>query len=64
MHRLEDWSRQGATLAAKLPVWSASMGHPSLAGTPRSLRLTPALCPDVVASVEAVIGHAMPRRER
>ena len=63
VHRLEDWYRQGANLAAKLPVLSAYMGHQSLAGTQRYLRLTPALFPDVVASVEAVVGHAMPRRE-
>ncbi len=64
VHRLEAWYRQGANLAAKLPVLSAYMGHQSLAGTQRYLRLTPALFPDVVASVEAVVGHAMPRRER
>ncbi len=64
VHRLEDWYRQGANLAAKLPVLSAYMGHQSLAGTQRYLRLTPALFPDVVASVEAVVGHAMPSRER
>jgi len=63
VHRLEDWYRQGANLAAKLPVLSAYMGHQSLAGTQRYLRLTPALFPDVVASVEAVVGHAMPRKE-
>lgn len=63
VHRLEDWYRQGANLAAKLPVLSAYMGHQSLTGTQHYLRLTPALFPDVVASVEAVIGHAMPRRE-
>lgn len=63
VHRLEDWYRQGANLAAKLPVLSAYMGHQSLAGTQRYLRLTPALFPDVVASVEGVVGHAMPRRE-
>jgi integrase len=64
VHRLEDWYRQGANLAAKLPVLSVYMGHQSLAGTQRYLRLTPALFLDVVASVEAVVGHAMPRRER
>ena len=64
VHRLEEWYRQGANLGAKLPVLSAYMGHHSLAGTQRYLRLTPALFPDVVASVEAVVGHAMPRRGR
>jgi integrase len=64
VHRLEEWYRQGVNLAAKLPVLSAYMGHQSLVGTQRYLRLTPALFPDVVASVEAVVGHAMPRRER
>lgn len=63
VHRLEDWYRQGADLTAKLPVLSAYMGHQSLAGTQRYLRLTPALFPDVIASVEAVVGAAMPRRE-
>ena len=63
VHRLEDWYRQGANLAAKLPVLSAYMGHQSLAGTQRYLRLTPALFPEVVASVEAVVGHVLPRRE-
>jgi hypothetical protein len=63
VHRLEEWYRQGANLAAKLPVLSAYMGHQSMAGTQRYLRLTPALFPDVVASVEAVVGAAMPRRE-
>jgi len=43
-------------------VLSAYMGHQSLAGTQRYLRLTPELFPDVVASVEAVVGHVMPRR--
>jgi integrase len=64
VHRLEDWYRQGADLAAKLPVLSTYMGHQSLAGTQRYLRLTPALFPDVVASVEAVVGHALPQREQ
>lgn len=63
VHRLENWYRQGADLGAKLPVLSAYMGHQSLAGTQRYLRLTPALFPDVVASVESVVGQAMPRRD-
>jgi integrase/recombinase XerD len=62
VHRLEDWYRQGADLGAKLPVLSAYMGHQSLAGTQRYLRLTPSLFPEVAASVEAVVGHVMPRR--
>ena len=62
VHRLEDWYRQGADLGARLPVLSAYMGHQSLAGTQRYLRLTPSLFPEVAASVEAVVGHVMPRR--
>jgi site-specific recombinase XerD len=62
-HRLEDWYRQGADLAAKLPVLSTYMGHQSITGTQRYLRLTPALFPDVVASVEAFVGPSLPRRE-
>jgi len=64
VHRLGQWYREGENLAAKLPVLSAYMGHQSLAGTQRYLRLTPALFPDVVATVETIVGHAIPRRER
>ncbi|MFC1707288.1 tyrosine-type recombinase/integrase [Planctomycetota bacterium] len=63
VHRLEEWYRQGADLGAKLPVLSAYMGHRSLVGTQRYLRLTPALFPEVAASVEAIAGHVMPRRD-
>ena len=62
VHRLEEWYRQGADLGAKLPVLSTYMGHQSLAGTQRYLRLTPSLFPEVTASVEAVVGHVVPRR--
>jgi len=63
VHRLEEWYRQGADLGAKLPVLSAYMGHQSLAGTQRYLRLTPSLFPEVAASVETMVGHVVPRRE-
>jgi integrase/recombinase XerD len=63
VHRLEEWYRQGADLGAKLPVLSVYMGHQSLAGTQRYLRLTPSLFPEVAASVEAMVGHVVPRIE-
>src|SRR4030067_2307428 len=43
VHRLEMWYRQGADLRAKLPLLSIYMGHKSLVGTQRYLRLTPAI---------------------
>jgi integrase len=63
VHRLEEWYRQGADLGAKLPVLSCYLGHQSLAGTQRYLRLMPSLFPEVTASVEAMVGHIMPRRD-
>jgi hypothetical protein len=46
----------------KLPVLSSYLGHQSLAGTQRYLRLMPSLFPEVAGSVEALVGHIMPRR--
>lgn len=63
VHRLEQWYRQGVDLGAKLPVLSFYLGHRSLAGTQRYLRLRPSLFPDVAASVETMVGHIVPRRD-
>ncbi len=60
VHRLEDWYRQGVDLEVKLCVLATYMGHRSLTGTQRYLRLTPHLFPDVTAGLEAWVGHAIP----
>lgn len=62
VHRLEAWYRQGADLSAKLPVLARYMGHTTLAGTQRYLRLTAAVYPDVTAQLEARYGELLPRR--
>jgi integrase len=62
VHRLEQWYRQGADLGVKLAVLSSYLGHQSLAGTQRYLRLTSSLFPEITASVEAMVGHIVPRR--
>lgn len=61
VHRLEDWLIEGADLDAKLPVLAAYLGHQSLAGTQRYLRLTPHVFPGIAASLEDVVGHAIPK---
>ena len=61
VHCLERWYRAGADIAPKLTYLSAYMGHKSLAGTQRYLRLTPEIFPDIVVLMEHFSGAAMPR---
>jgi hypothetical protein len=56
------WYRQGADLRAKLPLLATYMGHKSLVGTQRYLRLTPEIFPDIIARLEKFVGHVIPRR--
>ena len=60
VHRLEDWIREGADLQARLPILATYMGHQSLAGTQRYLRITPYVFPNIVADLRRVVGHAIP----
>jgi len=60
VHRLEDWIREGADLQARLPILATYMGHQSLAGTQRYLRITPYVFPNIVADLQKVVGHAIP----
>ena len=53
VHCLERWYRQGEDLNARLPLLVAYLGHESLRGTQRYLRLTPSVFPDIVARLEA-----------
>ncbi len=62
VHCLERWYRAGADLASKLTYLSAYMGHKSLVGTQRYLRLTPEIFPDIVVLMEHFSGSAMPKR--
>lgn len=62
VHRLERWYREGADLASKLTYLSAYMGHRSLTGTQRYLRLTPEIFPDILLLMERFAGTAIPRR--
>lgn len=52
VHCLQRWYRQGENLNARLPLLVAYMGHESLRGTQRYLRLTPAVFPDITARLE------------
>jgi len=62
VHRLELWYRQGGNLMDQLPVLSVYLGHKSLAGTQRYLRITPALFPDITDRMNAFCGPLIPRR--
>jgi integrase len=64
VHRLEEWVRAGVDLDAGLPVLAAYMGHQSLTGTQRYLRITPEVFPDIVASLDKVVGYAIPKEAR
>lgn len=61
VHRVEAWYREGADLGAKLPILSAYMGHLSLAGTQKYLRLTLAIFPGLARQFEQAYGHLLPR---
>ena len=52
VHCLERWYRQGDDLNARLPLLVAYLGHQSLTGTQRYLRLTPAVFPDITTRLE------------
>jgi len=52
--------KQGVDLNAKLLVLSVYMGHESLEGTQRYLRLTADIFPEVAAHLEATFGHVLP----
>jgi integrase/recombinase XerD len=61
VHRLEQWFREGANLAVTLPVLATYMGHESILGTQRYLRLTAAVFPDLAERLDSTYGHLLPR---
>lgn len=60
VHRLEAWYRSGEDLGAKLPVLAVYMGHQTLSGTQRYLRLTPEIFPDIITRLDAATGNVIP----
>ena len=62
IHTLARWYREGNDLSAKLPLPATYMGHQSLVGTQRYLRLTPEIFPDIRIRLEDFVGQAIPRR--
>ncbi len=61
VHAMLRWYREGADLDAKLPVLATYLGHRSLRGTSRYLRLTAELFPEVAVRVNAAFGDIIPR---
>lgn len=64
VHRLMRWYREGVDLGVALPVLATYLGHVSLRGTQRYLRLTAEMYPDLSAALEARFGEVIPRKER
>ncbi len=62
VHTLLRWLREGADLAAKLPVLATYLGHQSLAGTHIYLHLTAELFPEISVRANAAFGDVIPRR--
>jgi len=53
VHCMERWYRHGEDLNARIPLLVTYLGHESLRGTQRYLRLTPAVFPDITARLES-----------
>lgn len=64
VHRLMRWHREGVDLGVALPVLATYLGHDSLSGTQRYLRLTAEMYPDLIAALQARFGELIPRKER
>jgi integrase len=63
VHRLLLWYEQGVNLNAHLPFLATYLGHVSLAGTQRYLRLTEDLVGEVTRRHAARFGHLITERE-
>jgi len=63
VHRLMGWYRGGVDLGVALPVLATYLGHVSLSGTQRYLRLTAEMYPDLTAALDARFGEVIPRKE-
>ena len=56
VHNLEKWLKSGENIQAKLPILADYLGHTSLLGTQRYLRLTPSILPEIALRMENYIG--------
>jgi len=56
VHNLEKWLKSGENLQAKLPILADYLGHASLLGTQKYLRLTPSVFPEIALRMENSIG--------
>ena len=60
VHTLQKWVETGEDLNSMLPVLSVYMGHKSLKGTSRYLRLTAEVYPNVIRKVETTCSYVIP----
>jgi len=60
VHVLNRWANDGDDICVCLPILSKYMGHASIAGTERYLRLTADVYPDVVGIFENHFGGVIP----
>ena len=60
VHTLNRWANNGDDICVCLPILSKFMGHASIAGTERYLRLTADVYPDVTRIFEENFGGVIP----
>ncbi len=63
VHNLEKWLKSNENLQAKLPILADYLGHNSLLGTQRYLRLTPSIFPEIALRMENSIGKLIRSRQ-
>ena len=56
VHNLEKWLKSRENLQVKLPILADYLGHTSLLGTQKYLRLTPSIFPEIALRMEKSIG--------
>jgi len=56
VHNLEKWLKSGEDVQVKLPILADYLGHKSLFGTQKYLRLTPSVFPEIALRMENSIG--------
>lgn len=60
VHRLNDWYREGADVAAKLPILATYLGHKHMTGTQHYLHLTAEIFPDLMRTIEGATASIIP----
>jgi len=63
VHNLERWLKTKEDLGAKLSILADYLGHESLAGTQKYLRLIPSILPEIVSRMEASVGKLIKETE-